>query len=190
MVRTRQPGTHARPAAGGVPWQANSARRALLTNEAQAEYAYHGSEVARLVTRLDVLERRRPSRGAVCCAGNLKAARPGNDLATPGSGTNPKLMQSLSNYSAAARNAGCLARHQNLDQAESWGRRAGPPSARRSPELAEPGTSRPPEPGMPRAAKTNCARLMVVREGDARSFHRFRMYKLLGTPRKAIRIDE
>ena len=37
LVRTRQPGTHARPAAGGVPWQANSGRSSANSrNEAQA----------------------------------------------------------------------------------------------------------------------------------------------------------
>jgi hypothetical protein len=35
MVRTRKPGTHARPAAGGVPWQANSGRRSAAAIRAQ-----------------------------------------------------------------------------------------------------------------------------------------------------------
>jgi len=35
MARTRKPGTHARPAAGGVPWQANSGRRSAGATRAQ-----------------------------------------------------------------------------------------------------------------------------------------------------------
>ena len=35
MARTRKPGTHARPAAGGVPWQANSGRRSAAAIRAQ-----------------------------------------------------------------------------------------------------------------------------------------------------------
>jgi hypothetical protein len=170
-VRTRQPGTHARPAAGGVPWQANSARRALLTNEAQAEYAYHGSEVARLVTRLDVLVRRRPSRGAVRCAGNLKPARPPVMAGPlPPSVTNPKLMPSLSNYSAPAPNAGCRVGHQNLDpqRLSGVGR---PPSARRNPGPSGRPHRDPPEPsGMPEAPNPSSARFMVVREATPDPF--------------------
>jgi hypothetical protein len=35
VARTRKPGTHARPAAGGVPWQANSGRRSAVAIRAQ-----------------------------------------------------------------------------------------------------------------------------------------------------------
>ncbi len=65
LARTRKPGTHARPAAGGVPWQANSGAKSAGSTRALAIVCLpRQCKGARLVARSDVSVRRRPWPGA------------------------------------------------------------------------------------------------------------------------------
>jgi hypothetical protein len=69
MARTRKPGTHARPAAGGVPWQANSGRRSAGATRAQTIVCLPRQRRCTLGSPAGRVRATAPlARGAVCSA--------------------------------------------------------------------------------------------------------------------------
>ena len=75
MARTRKPGTHARPAAGGVPWQANSGRRSAAAIRAQTIICLPRQRRCTLGNPAGRVRATAPlARGAVCAAGPRRAS--------------------------------------------------------------------------------------------------------------------
>jgi hypothetical protein len=81
MARTRKPGTHARPAAGGVPWQANSGRRSAGATRAQTIVCLPRQRGCTLGSPAGRVRATAPlARGAVCsvCPSALARLPPGD----------------------------------------------------------------------------------------------------------------